>query len=96
MAYLHLPEQHSTADLVLAGQVAEAFDSEDLYVAWTHDSGPGVRPTVQAVVRDAPPHPLAEAFAVLFAAIAHMFRAMTRPAAPQPEPDAAETTRQAA
>ena len=92
MSYLHLPEEHTTADLVLAGQIAEAFASEDLYVAWTHD-GSGGAPTVQAHVRDAPPHPLFEAIGVLLSAIADAWRALRRPAA-QPEP--AEPDRQTA
>ena len=81
MAYLHLPEQHSTDDLVLAGQIAEAFESQDLFVAWTIETGAGARPTVQAVVRDAPPHPLVEALLVLRNVIAGAWRAVARPPA---------------
>ena len=83
MAHLHLPEQHSTADLVLAGQIAEAFESEDLYVVWTHGDGPGGNPSVQALLRDAPPNALVGMFTVLFAALADVWRAMTRPPAPR-------------
>ena len=78
MAHLHLPEQHSTDDLVLAGQIAEAFESEDLFVVWTHDDGPGGTPVVQALLRDAPPNPIAGMFAAFFAVLADVWRAMTR------------------
>jgi hypothetical protein len=90
MAYLHLPEQHSTDDLVLAGQIAEAFASEELFVTWTEQEGPGARPTVEAVVRDAPPNPLIEAIQILASTIAGAWRALTRPApAPRAEQPAA-------
>ena len=81
MAHLHLPEQHSTADLVLAGQVAEAFDVGDLYVVWTEESGANATPTVQAVVREAPPNPIVAAFALFVEAVVEVWHAMTRPGA---------------
>ena len=89
MAHLHLPEQHSTSDLVLAGQVAEAFDSADLYVTWTGDSGANAAPTVRAVVREAPLRRSPGAIAVLIEAIVEVWNAMTRVGAPrhtQPAP----------
>ena len=52
MPHLHLPIDHTDADLVLAANLAEVVGSEDLYVAWTHESGPGAIPEVEAVVRD--------------------------------------------
>jgi hypothetical protein len=52
MPHLHLPADHSDADLVLAANVAAIVGSEDLYVAWTHHTGPGAVPEVQAVVRE--------------------------------------------
>ena len=51
MAHLHLPSQHSARDLELAGSLAELLDSEDLYVAWSVESGPAA-PVVPAAVRD--------------------------------------------
>ena len=50
MPHLHLPIDHTDADLVLAANLAEIVGSEDLYVAWTHESGPGAIPEVEAVV----------------------------------------------
>jgi hypothetical protein len=35
MAQLYLPAEHTEADLVLAGQIAESIDSGELWVAWT-------------------------------------------------------------
>ncbi len=98
MAHLHLPEQHSTDDLVLAGQIAEAFESEDLYVVWTHVDGPGAVPSVQALLRDAPPHPLAGFVRSFFAAVADAWRALMSPPATrvQDSPGPASQQRQAA
>jgi hypothetical protein len=98
MAHLHLPELHSTDDLVLAGQIAETFESEDLYVVWTHADGPGAVPSVEALLRDAPPHPLAGALRAFFVAIADVWRALTSPPAYRVEdsPGAASEQRQAA
>src|SRR3954447_23899903 len=55
MPHLHLPADHSDADIVLAANVAATVGSEDLYVAWTHECGPGAIPEVEAVVRDSRP-----------------------------------------
>jgi hypothetical protein len=50
MPHLHLPIDHTDADLVLAANLAEIVGSEDLYVAWTHECGPGAIPEVEAVM----------------------------------------------
>jgi len=52
MPHLHLPIDHTDADLVLAANLAEVVGSEDLYVVWTHESGPGAIPEVEAVLRE--------------------------------------------
>ena len=52
MPHLHLPSDHTEADLVLAANLAEVVGSEDLYVAWSHEAGPGVIPEVEAVFRE--------------------------------------------
>ena len=39
MAHLYLPVEHTEADLVLAGQIAESIDSAELYVTWTPGHG---------------------------------------------------------
>jgi hypothetical protein len=52
MPHLHLPADHTEADLVLAANLADIVGSQDLYVAWSHGAGPGAVPEVEAVVRD--------------------------------------------
>jgi hypothetical protein len=42
MAQLYLPLEHTEADLVLAGQIAESIDSAELYVTWTTGHGQSV------------------------------------------------------
>jgi len=51
MPHLHLPIDHTEADLVLAANLAEIVGAEDLYVAWSHEAGAGAIPEVEAVVR---------------------------------------------
>jgi hypothetical protein len=65
MPHLHLPSEHSDADLVLAANVAELVGSDDLYVAWTHETGAGAIPEVDAVLVERRANPLAELFAAL-------------------------------
>jgi hypothetical protein len=55
MAQLYLPVEHTEADLVLAGQIAELIDSAELYVAWTPEQGASA-PEVLAVLRTPAPH----------------------------------------
>jgi hypothetical protein len=54
MAQLYLPVEHTEADLVLAGQIAESIDSAELYVTWTPEHGQSA-PEVSAELRDTPP-----------------------------------------
>jgi hypothetical protein len=76
MPHLHLPLEHTDADLVLAANLAEIVGSEDLYVAWSHDTGAGV-PEVEAVlIEHHPVSPVAEFLAALGAGFAGMFRAL--------------------
>jgi hypothetical protein len=65
MPHLHLPAEHSDADLVLAANLAEIVGSDDLYVAWTHEAGAGAIPEVEAVLRAQRGNPLAELLAAL-------------------------------
>jgi len=70
MPHLFLPCEHTDADLMLAADVAAAVESADLYVAWTHEAGPGGMPEVEAVVSEAqPPAPVVSPFAELFVAM---------------------------
>ena len=51
MAQLYLPVEHTEADLVLAGQIAESIDSAELYVTWTPGQGHSA-PEVFAELRE--------------------------------------------
>jgi hypothetical protein len=55
MAQLFLPVEHTEADLVLAGQIAERVDSAELYVTWTAERGHAV-PEVMAELREQREH----------------------------------------
>jgi hypothetical protein len=77
MPHLHLPADHTDADLVLAANLAEIVGSEDLYVAWSHETGPGAIPEVEAVVREQREmSPAAEFFTAVGAGIAAFWRAL--------------------
>ena len=77
MPHLHLPVDHTDADLVLAANLAEVVGSEDLYVAWSHETGPGAVPEVEAVlVEHRPVSAFAELLAALSAGFAGMFRVL--------------------
>jgi len=39
MSHLYLPTEHTDTDLALASAVAEAIESNELFVAWTMESG---------------------------------------------------------
>jgi hypothetical protein len=90
MPHLHLPIDHTDADLVLAANLAEIVGSEDLYVAWSHESGAGAVPEVDAVLVDAPRQSIvAEVAALIAAGWAAFWRALVG------RPRDAETTRSA-
>ena len=77
MPHLHLPADHTDADIVLAVNLAEIVGSEDLYVAWSHESGAGAIPEIEAVlVHDRPLNPFGEFFAALAAGFGDMWRAL--------------------
>ncbi len=54
MPQLYLPADHTEADLVLAGQIAELVASAELYVAWTPERGQAA-PAIPAMLRDPVP-----------------------------------------
>jgi hypothetical protein len=77
MPHLHLPIDHTEADLVLAANLADVVGSEDLYVAWSHESGPGVIPEVEAVLcEDRQTSALGEFASALGAAFGAFWRAL--------------------
>ncbi len=56
MAHLHLPAQHSDDDLAIAGALAQVLRSDELYVAWSTESGAG-EPVIPARLHSAPSKP---------------------------------------
>jgi hypothetical protein len=72
MPLLHIPAEHTDADLALAGELADALGSSELYVAWTHEAG-SARPEVMATLREPEPKPTTP-FTPLFTAIFHAVR----------------------
>jgi hypothetical protein len=77
MPHLHLPIDHTDDDLVLAANLADVIGSEDLYVTWSYETGPGAIPEVDAVlVEQRPLSPLAERAAAIGAGFASLFRAL--------------------
>jgi hypothetical protein len=77
MPHLHLPIDHTDADLVIAANLAEYVGSEDLYVAWTAEHGPGV-PEVEATLCETrQTSAFGELIASLAAGCAAFWRALT-------------------
>jgi hypothetical protein len=74
MAHLILPVEHSEADLVLAGQIAELIDSAELYVAWTPEHG-SCAPSVPAELRS-PAHRPRGLFGFLLAVVREVWSAL--------------------
>ena len=72
MSHLYLPTEHTDTDLALASAVAEAIDSNELFVAWTCHDGTVAAPVVKALLRPrpdpAPCNPFAEALIEIAAA----------------------------
>jgi len=54
MPHVHLPADHRDEDLALAGALATLFESDELYVAWSLESGPG-EPIVAARLHEPEP-----------------------------------------
>jgi hypothetical protein len=75
MSHLYLPAEHTDTDLALASAVAEAIESNELFVAWTMDSGCVAAPEVKARVLRRAEEPQRGAFAEAFAEIGTAFKA---------------------
>jgi hypothetical protein len=92
MSHLYLPAEHTDTDLALASAVAEAIDSNELFVAWTMDSGCVAAPEIKARTRRVAEPPqrgqFAEAMAEIGAAFksffSFFFRGSRQPADTQP------------
>jgi hypothetical protein len=82
MSHLHLPAEHSISDLALAGEVAGALESQDLYVVWTHDGERYARPEVSAVLREPASPAMVEVFTTVIRSVLDVWRALTGPKLP--------------
>jgi hypothetical protein len=78
MSHLYLPAQHTDTDLALASAVAEAIDSNELFVAWTCDGGTVAAPEVRALIRRLPEPELRNPFAEALSEIGAALRAFGR------------------
>ena len=76
MSHLYLPTEHNDTDLALASAVAEAIDSNELFVAWTHESGHAAPPVVKAFMRQLPEPEMRNPFAEALIEIAAAFGAL--------------------
>ena len=83
MPHLYLPVDHTDADLILAGQIAEAVQSAELYVTWTASAGQAA-PELGTLMREVT-SPWAEALGLLARVVGELWAALTRrPAEPAP------------
>jgi hypothetical protein len=79
MAQLYLPAEHTDADLVLAGQIAECVDSAELYVTWTAEHGQAAPEVVAELRAPAPSLP-----SLILQAIREVWAALRYRPAPGP------------
>jgi hypothetical protein len=75
MSHLYLPAEHTDTDLALASAVAEAIDSNELFVAWTCEGGVRAAPEVKALLRRLPEPAPRSAFTEALAEIGAAFHA---------------------
>src|SRR4051812_39966298 len=75
MSHLYLPTEHTDTDLALASAVAEAIDSNELFVSWTMVSGCVAAPEVKARVRRSEEQPERSAFVEALVEIGSAFKA---------------------
>ena len=78
MSHLYLPAEHTDTDLALASAVADAIESNELFVAWTYDGGAAAAPEVKALLRRLPEPELRNPFAEALREIGVAFRAFAR------------------
>jgi hypothetical protein len=76
MSHLYLPAEHTDTDLALASAVAEAIDSNELFVAWTCEGGTAAAPEVRALLRDPEPALPRSPFTEALMEIGAAFRAL--------------------
>jgi hypothetical protein len=81
MPHLHLPADHSDADIVLAAHVAATVGSDQLFVAWTHDAG-AAAPEICAVVRERETSLVGDILRAFFANVRAGWRSLFQSPAP--------------
>ena len=80
MSHLYLPTEHNDTDLALASAVAEAIDSNELFVAWTYETTASPpAPVVKAFLRPRPEPELRNPFAEALSEIAAAFERADEP-----------------
>ena len=94
MSQLYLPAEHTEADLVMAGQIAQLVDSAELYVTWTPEHGQAA-PEVAAELRDPTPH-WTDTLALVFAAVRDLWAALLSREPARPDPAAGPAADQSA
>ncbi len=85
MPHLYMPADHSDADVALAGRVAEAVDSAELFVAWTRTAGAACAPEAPPREEPVPVNPFAHALAEIVIAFSALFSLLLRPGRSDPD-----------
>jgi hypothetical protein len=84
MPRLHLPTDHSDTDRALASAVAEAVESDELFVAWTLDAGVVFAPEAELAPGPGPMNPFAQALADVLVSFAALWGLIVHPGRRQP------------
>ena len=96
MPHVYMPSAHSDADVLLAGRIAEAVDSAELFVAWTAEAGTVFAPEAPhaAPAAPAPMNPFAQALAEVIVAFGALFSLLFRPGGDEAREVAPEAPRE--
>ncbi len=84
MPRLHLPTDHSDTDRALASAVAEAVESDELFVAWTLDAGVVFAPEAELALRPEPMSPFAQALSDVLVSFAALWSLILHPGRRKP------------
>ena len=79
MPRLHLPTDHTDTDRALASAVAEAVESDELFVAWTLDAGVVFAPEAELALRPGAMNPFAQALADVLVSFAALWNVIVHP-----------------
>ncbi|HYM58568.1 MAG TPA: hypothetical protein VES79_11460 [Solirubrobacteraceae bacterium] len=79
MPRLHLPTDHSDTDRALACAVAEAVESDELFVAWTLDAGVVFAPEAELALRPGPMNTFAQALADVLVSFVALWNLIVHP-----------------